>query len=127
MPPLPDPNIVISRFKLSGRSFYFFSKWETNQFELHITDGKHVWFGKGTTWQKNSGIHTNSDLFLFRIPANEKEIEEKLKPKEMGMDEYLKLTREALTTQDVSKTKYSYSIQQGNTLSQIIVPDSLIK
>jgi hypothetical protein len=48
MPPLPDPNVVISLFKLSGRNFYFFSKWEANEFELHITDGKHVWFGKGT-------------------------------------------------------------------------------
>jgi hypothetical protein len=62
-----------------------------------------------------------------RIIASANEIEEKLKPKEMHMDEYLKLTREALTTQDVSKKKFSYSIQQGGSLSQIIVHDSLIK
>ena len=38
---------VVNRFILEKRPFYFRSEWSAKQFELSITDGKHVWQGKG--------------------------------------------------------------------------------
>jgi len=38
----------------------------------------------------------------------------------MEFAEFLNLTKEALSVQDLTKQKFSYSIQQGDTLSQII-------
>jgi len=64
---------------------------------LNLTDGKYVWSGEA-------------------LPSY---IEETLKPKGMTYDEYLSLTRDALTTQDLTKKRFSYSIQQGDSASQI--------
>lgn len=53
---------VVNRFILEKRPFYFRSEWSSKQFELSITDGKHVWQGKGKhlfiiASQTNSGCH----------------------------------------------------------------------
>lgn len=40
-------------------------------------------------------------------------VEKTLKPKGMSTEDYLALTKEALTKQDTEKKKFSYSLQQG--------------
>uniref|UniRef100_A0A6B2L3M7 DNA repair protein XRCC4 n=1 Tax=Arcella intermedia TaxID=1963864 RepID=A0A6B2L3M7_9EUKA len=64
---------------------------------MKITDGKYVWTGE----------------------APSEYIEETLKPKGMKFEDYLSLTKEALSSQDLSKKKFTYSIQQGNSASEI--------
>eukprot|EP01126_Amoeba_proteus_P016947 TRINITY_DN1799_c0_g1_i16.p1 TRINITY_DN1799_c0_g1~~TRINITY_DN1799_c0_g1_i16.p1 ORF type:complete len:162 (+),score=37.38 TRINITY_DN1799_c0_g1_i16:1-486(+) len=94
---MTQKQIVISRFCLGGRSFYFHTHWNVEDFSVTITDGKYAWHGQ----------------------ADSEYIEETLKPKGMEMEEYLLLTKEALTTQDLEKKKFSYGLQQGSNSSEI--------
>jgi hypothetical protein len=63
-----DPNTVVSRFTLGGRNFYLLSKWGPDEFNLHITDGKYAWFGKGTNRMTASFVKLNRSS--KRITAN---------------------------------------------------------
>jgi len=90
---------VVSKFTLNGRSFYFKTIWGSNHFDLVLTDGKYGWSGK----------------------ADKKYIQESLKPQGMSFEEYIKLTKEALTHQDISKKKYSCSVKQGDNTNEIMI------
>jgi len=46
-------------------------------------------------------------------------MENTLKPQGMSLEQYISLVREALTVQDVTKKKFSYTLQQGSTESSI--------
>jgi DNA-repair protein XRCC4 len=89
--------VTISRFKLAGTLFYFNCRWFDTYFEVDLSDGKYVWQGNATR----------------------EYIEEELKPKGMDFSEYITLVKEAFAVQDLSKKKFSYGIQKGETSNQL--------
>jgi hypothetical protein len=59
-----------------GRKFYFYCKWNPNDFEIHATDGKNVWTGV----------------------ASQQYISTTLCPKGMKASEYISFVREVILT-----------------------------
>ncbi len=55
------------------------------------------------------------------MAATEEYIEEVLKPKEMDADDYIQLTKRALTEQDTTKKHFSYRLSQGQTNTELQV------
>lgn len=96
--------VVISRFSIGGRGFYFHTIWQGEEFYLTLTDGKYAWQGHG---------NPAFPCYNSYIPAQRDYIENTLKPKGMTIAAYLALTKEALTKQDTEKKKFAYSLQQG--------------
>lgn len=95
--------VVFSRFTISGTDFYFYSKWGEDNFQMSIIDGKRVWIGEGIFYL----------CFSPQIVASREYIESKLKPKGMDPREYLAITKEAFTVQDLTKQRFSYSLVHG--------------
>eukprot|EP01127_Copromyxa_protea_P017587 TRINITY_DN5384_c0_g1_i1.p1 TRINITY_DN5384_c0_g1~~TRINITY_DN5384_c0_g1_i1.p1 ORF type:complete len:404 (+),score=75.71 TRINITY_DN5384_c0_g1_i1:49-1260(+) len=89
--------VVISRFILGGRNFYFHTIWQGEEFSITITDGKYAWQGHATS----SYVETT------------------LKPKGMPVDDYLNLTKEALRKQDTGKKKFDVAVQQGGNANEV--------
>lgn len=61
-----------------------------------------------------------NNLLIFLIATREY-IEDELKPKGMDFSEYINLVKEAFAAQDLTKKKFSYGIQKGDTSNQLKV------
>lgn len=87
----------VSLFVLGGKSFYFYSIWKEKSFELYVSDARHVWHG------------VVSEDFMTNT----------LKPPDMDHEEYMRLTKKALTDQDRTKKQFTYKLSQGATRSDL--------
>eukprot|EP01112_Ceratiomyxa_fruticulosa_P005406 TRINITY_DN1602_c0_g2_i1.p1 TRINITY_DN1602_c0_g2~~TRINITY_DN1602_c0_g2_i1.p1 ORF type:complete len:428 (-),score=104.27 TRINITY_DN1602_c0_g2_i1:90-1373(-) len=80
----------VARFLLADKKYYIRTVWGEDSFELSCSDGKYIWTGS----------------------ASKGFVENTLKPKGMSTSEFMKITQNALTNQDFTKIKYSYTIEQ---------------
>jgi len=89
--------LFVCRFLLdNNKRFYFRSVWGVDNFVLDATDGRYVWRGEA-----------NHELIATRFLRG------------ISIDDFLRLSKNALTTQDLSKKKFSYKIVAGEKLTDL--------
>ncbi|KAL6064509.1 hypothetical protein QOT17_010905 [Balamuthia mandrillaris] len=89
-----EEQTVICKVVLGGKRFYLRTWWQADCFDLTLSDARHVWSGA----------------------ASKEYIEGTLKPPEMPLAEYMRLTRQALTSQDLTKKRFSYKLSASSTV-----------
>lgn len=96
--------VVISRFELGGRGFYFHTIWQGNEFSLTLTDGKYAWQGHGNQIFCNRLTPPSNQPICWKYPQAQRDAHCWLPSLNQGSSDQTRHRKETVLLQ--SPTRY---------------------